>query len=571
MKRTRFVLLFLLLSFSLASETNSQTAGENVTIRVAVVDGKLDLKNVPKFTLAVTKRGDASFGEKSVSTDFNGVASLQLPAGEYAAKSVSPLSFDGKSFVWDHAFAVKDGEATKVELSNDNAKVAAAGPETGRRRISEAAELFPVLRNGVVTIEGELAVGTGFIFDERGLILTNHHVVEDTNDIRVRFDKKTAVRARLLAKDVDRDIAILQINMSAFPGSVALKIADPKAAEPAVFVGEHVFSIGSPAQQDKILTTGIVSKIEERSIISDIRFGAGSAGGPLFNSVGEVVGITTFKVEERTGLNNEQKKDSGLAGVIRIEEAEALIAQARATAATKGLPSADLMPYVPDGLFPIETIKSGVKSPQFSSKNYTSDVKNYQVRFMTPVYKFYMIEKDRIESLKIREKRNKDKGKINANDMFQDLRVWSEYAGDLAPTVEIAALPETSATGKSLALAALTNFTIGYSTPFDHRYKADFNQMKLLCDNKEVVPVRRTKVELARDLQNYYKTKKRFTYAGVYTYPYEMFAPGRCSAMELHVFSEEDIETPIVTKVTDAIKNRIWTDFQDYRTKVARK
>ena len=50
-----------------------------------------------------------------------------------------------------------------------------------------------------------------------------------------------------------------------------------------------------------------------------------------------------------------------------------------------------------------------------------------------------------------------------------------------------------------------------------------------------------------------------------------MFAPGRCSAMELHVFSEEDLETPIVTKVTDAIKNRIWTDFQDYRTKVSRK
>ena len=570
MRRTHFVLLFLL-SLVLTTPFYSQSA-ENVTIRVAVVDGKLDLKNVPKFALAVTKRGDASFGEKAVSTDFNGVASLQLPAGEYVVRSAAPLAFDGKSFVWDHAFTVKSGVPATIELSNDNAKIAAAGAENGRRRsISEAAELFPVLRNGVVTIEGELAVGTGFIFDERGLILTNHHVTEDTNDIRVRFDKKTAVRARLLAKDVDRDIAILQINMSAFPGSLALKIADTKAAEPAVFVGEHVFSIGSPAQQDKILTTGIVSKIEERAIISDIRFGAGSAGGPLFNSVGEVVGITTFKVEERTGLNNDQKKDSGLAGVIRIEEADALIAQARTAAATKGLPSAELMPYVPDGLFPIETIKAGVQSPQFTSKNYTSDVKNYQVRFMTPVYKFYMIEKDRIESLKIREKRNKDKGKISTNDMFQDLRVWSEYAGDLAPTVEIAALPETSATGKSLALAALTNFTIGYSTPFDHRYKADFNQMKLLCDNKEVVPVRRTKVEIARDLQNYYKTKKRFTYAGVYTYPYEMFAPGRCSAMELHVFSEEDLETPIITKVTDAIKTRIWTDFRDYRTKVARK
>jgi hypothetical protein len=193
------------------------------------------------------------------------------------------------------------------------------------------------------------------------------------------------------------------------------------------------------------------------------------------------------------------------------------------------------------------------------------------VRYMTPVYKFYMIEKDRIESLKAREKRNKDKGKIRTNEMFTDLRVWSEYAGDLAPAIDIAALPETAPTGKSLALSVVTNLTTGYSTPFDNRYKADFNQMKLLCDGKEVTPVRRTKVEIARDMQSYYKKKKRFTYAGVYTYPYEMFAPGRCSAMELHVFSEEDLETPIISQVTDTIKNRIWTDFQDYRTKVARK
>jgi S1-C subfamily serine protease len=565
MKRTYSVLL-LLLSLSFATHINAQT-GDNVTVRVAVVDAKLEVKNVPKFALAVTKKGDAGVAEHRVATDFDGAAKVHLPAGDYVVRSVSPLDFDGKSFAWEHAFTVRDDEVVLVELSNDNAKVAAAG----KRRVSETAEMFPTLRNGVVTIEGELAAGTGFIFDERGLVLTNHHVIEDTNDIRVRFDRKTAVRARLIAKDIDRDIAILQINMSAFPGSVALKIAAPKGSEPSLVVGEHVFSIGSPANQDKLLTTGIVSKIEQRAIISDIRFGEGSAGGPLFNSVGEVVGITTFKVEERTGLNNANKIDSGLAGVIRIEEAEALIAQARTIAASKGLPSAELMPYVPEGLFPIETIKAGVTSPQFASKSYTSDVKNYQVRYMTPVYKFYMIEKDRIESLKAREKRNKDKGKIRANEMFTDLRVWSEYAGDLAPAIDIAALPETAPTGKSLALSVVTNLTTGYSTPFDNRYKADFNQMKLLCDGKEVTPVRRTKVEIARDMQSYYKKKKRFTYAGVYTYPYEMFAPGRCSAMELHVFSEEDLETPIISQVTDTIKNRIWTDFQDYRTKVAKK
>ena len=265
MNRTYFVLLFLL-SLSFATHIKAQ-AVDNVTIRVAVIDAKLEVKNVPKLALVVTKKGDDGFAEQRIATDFDGSARMRLAAGDYVVRSVSPLDFEGKSFAWENAFTVRDGEYVTVELSNDNARLATSEPAAKGRRVSEVAEMFPTLRNGVVTIEGELAAGTGFIFDERGLVLTNHHVIEDTNDIRVRFDRKTAVRARLIAKDIDRDIAVLQINMSAFPGSVALKIADPKAAEPAVFVGEHVFSIGSPAQQDKILTTGIVSKIEERSII----------------------------------------------------------------------------------------------------------------------------------------------------------------------------------------------------------------------------------------------------------------------------------------------------------------
>ncbi|MDI1242589.1 MAG: serine protease [bacterium] len=561
--RTKSVLAFL--AIFIAFYTAAAQDVHNVTLKVAVVDKDLNVKNVPKFLLTVAKK-DTAFAEWKIATGFDGVAMMTLPAGSYVVRSNEALRFGESEYSWSADFKVVADALTVVELSNDNAKVT-AGSSAPRRRMSEAAELFKTLRHGVVTIEGELAAGSGFVFDERGLVLTNHHVIEDTNDIRVRFDKKTAVRARLIAKDVERDLAVLQINLAAFADSHVLPLAKTNGPEPAVIVGEHVFSIGSPAQQDKILTTGIVSKIDPRSIISDISFGKGSAGGPLFNSVGEVIGITTFRVEEREGLTRDSAKDSDFAGIIRIEVAEPLIAKAREIAATKGTPSAELMPYIPEGLFPIETIKTSLTSSSFAAGQYISDVKDYQVRYMTPVYKFYMIEKDRIESLKIRARRNKDKGKHDAGEMFNDLRVWKEYAGELAPAVDILALPETTATMKSMALSAITNMTVGYSTPLDHKYKADFSQMKLLCDGKEVTPVRRTKTEIARDLQNYYKTKKRFTYAGVYTYPYEVFAPGKCSEMVVHVFSEEDIETPIVSTVTDAIKARIWNDFADFRSK----
>jgi hypothetical protein len=116
-----------------------------------------------------------------------------------------------------------------------------------------------------------------------------------------------------------------------------------------------------------------------------------------------------------------------------------------------------------------------------------------------------------------------------------------------------------------MLLSAATNLTIGYSTPFDLKYKADFYSMRLTCDGKEITPLRRSKTEIDRSLQNYYKTRTRYTYAGIYTYPYDLFAPGRCGEIKVQVFSEEDIEEPITTVVSDTVKNRIWSDFQDFR------
>lgn len=564
MKTKYFILLVAAILCVSAAYSQSR---DNVSFRVTLVDKGLNLKNVPKFVLVVRKASDPAFLEHKISTSFDGSVTLSLPPGEYTVVSQREVTLDDRSFSWENAFKVEAGRDTNVELSNDNARISGgvSDSSTSRRRISEAAELFRTLRDGVVTIEGELQTGTGFIIDEKGLVLTNNHVINESNEIRVRFDKQTAVKARVLARDVERDLAVLQINLRSFANGKVLKLAAANAAEPTVFVGEQVFTIGSPANQEKILSTGIVSKVEERAIISDINFSAGNAGGPLFNSVGEVVGLTTFKVKDR-----KEKGDSGLAGIVRIEETADVVTKARELAATKGTPSGELMPNIPEGIFPVETIKTAVKSLQFSSKEYVSDVKNYQVRYMTPVYKFYMIEKDRIESLKIREKRNKDKGNLDAADMFRDLSVWSEYAGELMPVVDILALPETRATGKSMALSAITTMTVGISTPLDLSYRADFSQMALICDGRVITPLRRNKTEIERDLQSYYKTKKRFTYAGVYTYPYDIFAPGRCTQMEVRVFSEEDIETPIVSIVTDAIKNRIWKDFGDFRTQIAR-
>ena len=568
MLRTKFVLLLaFLLAFALVSFAQSH---EKVSfkVKVTVVDSSLALKTVPKFVLVITGN-DRSFPETRVSTSTDGIVEALLPAGDYALSSERPLVFEGRSYSWQKTVSVRNGQPLTIELSSDNANVSEGLAIPSRREISRGGEMFKTLRDGIVTIQGELGSGTGFIIDESGLVLTNHHLVDQSFEVRARFDRNTAVKARVLAVDEERDLAVVQINLSAFPKSRILKFASKYAAEPAVIEGEQVFTIGSPLNQEKILSSGIASKVESRAIITDIVFSSGNSGAPLFNSLGEVVGITTFKIRDRSSSalagNELMEESSGLSGIVAIDEATELIAKARAAAAGRSLPSAQLMPNMPAGVFPVETIKTALKDKNYPLKDYVSDVKNYEIKYMTPVYKFYLMEKDRIESLKDRTKRNKNSGVTDIDDAFRDLRFWSEYAGELQPVVQILALPETGATGKSMLLSAISQSTVGFSTPLAHKYKADFFQMKLMCDGTEVMPIVRNKTEIKRELQNYYKERKRYTYAGVYSYPYEVFAPGRCRQMQVHVFSEEDIETPIVSEVPETTKNRVWTDFRDFR------
>ena len=192
--KTKYVLLLtVVILFESAAYSQSR---DNVSFKVAVVDEALNLKNVPKFVLLVSKANDSAFGERRVSTSFDGSATLSLPSGDYTVVSEKEVVFEQRVFSWKYAFKVEAGKEMNVELSNDNAEISIRVPDSRspRRRVSEAAELFRTLRDGVVTIEGELQTGTGFIFDGKGLVLTNNHVINESNEIRVRFDKQTAAQ-----------------------------------------------------------------------------------------------------------------------------------------------------------------------------------------------------------------------------------------------------------------------------------------------------------------------------------------------------------------------------------------
>ncbi|MYD65474.1 MAG: trypsin-like serine protease [Chloroflexi bacterium] len=143
-------------------------------------------------------------------------------------------------------------------------------------------------------------VGSGVVIDQSGHIVTNDHVVRGAVTIVVELYDGTLVAAEVLGSDPSNDLAVLRANI---PADLAV---------PAVFgdsdivrVGEPVFAIGNPFDLDFTVTSGIVSGIDREAhqhrggrpvrgvIQTDAAVNPGNSGGPLFNSAGEVIGITT--------------------------------------------------------------------------------------------------------------------------------------------------------------------------------------------------------------------------------------------------------------------------------------
>lgn len=138
--------------------------------------------------------------------------------------------------------------------------------------------------------------GSGFIISKDGLILTNNHVIEDADVIKVRLSDDRELDARLVGSDPLSDVALLKIEGS--DNLPTLTLGDSDALE----VGEWVIAIGNPFGLSQTVTVGVVSakgrssvgiNQYENFIQTDAAINPGNSGGPLINGQGEVVGINT--------------------------------------------------------------------------------------------------------------------------------------------------------------------------------------------------------------------------------------------------------------------------------------
>jgi len=139
------------------------------------------------------------------------------------------------------------------------------------------------------------SLGSGVIIEQDGYIITNNHVIEDADEIRVRLSDNEEFQARIIGRDVKTDIALIQIRGGNRTFPVA-RLGDSDTMR----VGEWVIAVGNPYGLSHTVTAGIISAkgrvIEgpyDDFLQTDASINPGNSGGPLINITGEVIGINT--------------------------------------------------------------------------------------------------------------------------------------------------------------------------------------------------------------------------------------------------------------------------------------
>lgn len=152
---------------------------------------------------------------------------------------------------------------------------------------------------GSPTAETQEALGSGFVIDKAGHIVTNYHVVQGAQHVQVSFSNNEQLAARVVGRDPATDVAVLQVKVQS-RALMPLELGNSDL----VRVGDSVVAIGNPLGEDRSITSGIVSALQrqifapngapiDNVIQTDAALNHGNSGGPLLNTSGKVIGVNS--------------------------------------------------------------------------------------------------------------------------------------------------------------------------------------------------------------------------------------------------------------------------------------
>jgi S1-C subfamily serine protease len=235
--------------------------------------------------------------------------------------------------------AVGDENATTVvrEISAPTSEATAFENRTGRT----ISDIYSTARKGVVQVLATSVVpdnpffgsresrslGSGFVIDKSGHVVTNYHVVENASKVEVSFSANDEMPATVVGTDPSTDIAVLRIKGAQNRSLTPLDLGSSSGVK----VGDAVVAIGNPFGLERTVTAGIVSALQreitapngfaiDQVIQTDAAINHGNSGGPLLNADGRVIGVNA-QIETETGGN------VGIGFAIPIDTVKEVVAQ----------------------------------------------------------------------------------------------------------------------------------------------------------------------------------------------------------------------------------------------------
>jgi S1-C subfamily serine protease len=187
----------------------------------------------------------------------------------------------------------------------------------------------PFFDFGFPQTQQEKALGSGFVMDKAGHVITNYHVIAGAKSVEVSFSNSDNMKARVIGADPSTDLAVLQIDAR----SRALTPL-PFGNSDRVRVGDSVVAIGNPLGYDRSVTAGIVSAVQraitapnqfpiDHVIQTDAPINHGNSGGPLINSRGQVIGVNAQIATGTSGSDG----NIGIGFAIPINTVRTVVAQ----------------------------------------------------------------------------------------------------------------------------------------------------------------------------------------------------------------------------------------------------
>jgi len=177
---------------------------------------------------------------------------------------------------------------------------------------------------------GQQALGSGFVLDKEGHIVTNYHVVQGASKIQVGFSNNASYNAKVVGSDPSTDLAVLKVTA---PARALTPL--PLGNSDRVQVGDEVVAIGNPFGLDRTATAGIVSAIQRRitapngfsidhALQTDAPINHGNSGGPLIDSAGSVIGVNS---QIETGTDSSSDGNVGIGFAIPSNTVKDTVAQ----------------------------------------------------------------------------------------------------------------------------------------------------------------------------------------------------------------------------------------------------